>query len=156
MKETEEGAQMITLKPVTQENLEEVLSLHIKEEQRGFVSSPAESLAQAYVYYETAYPFAVYAEDIPIGFIMMGYYEAKDYYTLWKFLIDQRYQSKGYGRRALKLGLEYMKDTFAAKEIYTGVIPGNEVAKRLYESVGFKSTGLFEAGMEEMKLVIVS
>ena len=45
-----------------------------------------------------------------------------------------------------------MRDTFGAKEIYTGVIPENEVAKRLYASVGFQSTGLVELGMEEMRL----
>ena len=83
---------------------------------------------------------------------MMGYYDAKQYYTLWKFLIDYRYQNKGYGRQALKLGIEYVRDRFSAKEIYTGVVPGNEVAKRLYESVGFRNTGLYEMGMEEMKL----
>ena len=144
---------MITLKPVTKDNVEAVLALRLREDQKKYVSSPAESLAQAYAYYETAYPFAVYEDDIVVGLIMMGYYEAKNYYTLWKFLIDHEYQNKGYGRQALKLGLEYIKDTFDARAIYTGVIPENDVAKRLYESVGFKNTGLVELGMEEMKLV---
>jgi len=84
----------------------------------------------------------------------MGYYEAKQYYTLWKFLIDYRYQNKGYGRQALQLGIEYIRDNYNAKEIYTGVVPGNDVAKGLYESVGFKSTGLVELGMEGMKLTL--
>lgn len=47
-----------------------------------------------------------------------------------------------------------IRDKFSAKEIYTGVVPGNVVAKRLYESVGFKNTGLVELGMEEMKLTL--
>ena len=37
-------------------------------------------------------------------------------------------------------------------EVYTGVIPGNVVAKRLYESMGFRETGLFENNMLEMRL----
>ena len=37
-------------------------------------------------------------------------------------------------------------------EIYTGVAPGNHVAKGLYESVGFADTGFREFGMEEMCL----
>lgn len=143
---------MVTLKQITQDNIEEVIALKVKDDQKGFVSSAAESLAQAYVYYETAYPFAVYEGNTIVGFIMMGYYDVKQYYTLWKFLIDYRYQNKGYGRQALKLGIEYVRDRFSAKEIYTGVVPGNEVAKRLYESVGFRNTGLYELGMEEMKL----
>ncbi|MCR5458603.1 MAG: GNAT family N-acetyltransferase [Acetatifactor sp.] len=141
---------MIKLEPVTKENLDDVLALRVAETQEGFVSSNAESLAQAYVYSETAWPFAVYDDEVLVGFIMMGYYEAKHYYTLWKFMIDQRYQNKGYGRKALELGLAFIREKFHPEEIYTGVAPGNSVAKGLYESVGFADTGLLEYGMEEM------
>ena len=48
---------MVRLKPVTGENLDEVLALKVHESQAGFVSTTAESLAQAYVYPETAFPF---------------------------------------------------------------------------------------------------
>lgn len=143
---------MIKLKPVTKENLEEVLSLKVNEGQEKFVISNAESLSRAYVYSDTAYPFAIYDEDTPVGFIMMGYYEAKEYYTLWEFMIDRKFQNKGYGRQALKLGLEFVREKFGQVDIYTGVTPGNTVAKKLYESVGFVSTGLIELNMEEMKL----
>lgn len=143
---------IISLEPITKENLDEVLALRVAEGQERFVSSTAESLAQAYVYEETAYPFAVYADSELVGFIMMGYYEVKGYYTLWKFMIDRRYQNYGYGRKALELGLLFIKDNFHVEEIYTGVTPGNIVAKRLYESVGFKETGLVECNMEEMRL----
>lgn len=141
---------MIKLKPVTKENLDDVLALRVAETQEGFVSSNAESLAQAYVYSETAWPFAVYDDETLVGFIMMGYYEAKHYYTLWKFMIDQRYQNKGYGRKALELGLAFIREKFHPEKIYTGVAPGNSVAKGLYESVGFADTGLLEFGMGEM------
>ncbi len=143
---------MVSLKPVTRENLEEVLALRVAEGQEKYVISNAESLSRAYVYSETAYPFAIYDNDIIVGFIMMGYYEVKGYYTLWEFMIDHKYQNKGYGRQALKLGLEFVRDKFGQLDIYTGVTPGNTVAKKLYESVGFKSTGLVEMGMEEMRL----
>ena len=142
----------VLLRPVTKENIDDILALRVEEGQERFVSSTAESLAQAYVYAETAYPFGVYDGEELVGFIMMGYYEAKKYYTLWKFLIDRRYQNKGYGRKALMLGLDFVKERFQVKEIYTGVTPGNTVAKKLYESVGFRDTGLLELGMEEMKL----
>ena len=145
---------MITLQKVSKENLDDILSLKVAESQTSYVSSNAESLAQAYVYSETAYPFAVYEDETIVGFIMMGYYAVKEYYTLWKFMIDSRYQHKGYGRKALELGIQFIKDTFSAKEVYTGVVPGNDVAKNLYKSVGFEDTGLVELGMEEMRLVL--
>ena len=143
---------MVRLKPVTGGNLDEVLALKVHESQAGFVSTTAESLAQAYVYPETAFPFAVYDDQTVVGFIMMGYYEEKQYYTLWKLLIDERYQHLGYGRNALEQGIAFLKETFRVKEIYTGVIPENRAAKELYHSVGFAETGLFENGMEELCL----
>ena len=145
---------LVVLKEITKENLDEILSLSVADDQKSFVSTNAESLAQAYVYSDTAYPFAVYDDDTIVGFIMMGYYEVKEYYTLWKFMIDKRYQNRGYGRQALELGIQYLRNRFNVSEIYTGVIPGNTIAKNLYKSVGFKETGVIESGMEEMRLVL--
>ena len=143
---------MTELKPVTKENLDAVLGLKVKEGQEGFVSTTAESLAQAYVYPETAFPFAVCSGGETVGFIMMGYYAEKRYYTLWKLLIDRGCQHKGYGRKALELGIAFLKDKFGVSEVYTGVLPDNEPAKRLYRSAGFRATGLVENNMEEMRL----
>ena len=131
-----------------------MLALKANDRQARFVSTTAESLAQAYVYAETAYPFGVYDGEELVGFIMMGYYEVKGYYTLWKLMIDHRYQNKGYGRKALELGIQYLRDHFGVTGIYTGVVPGNSVAKNLYRSVGFEDTGLIELGMEEMRLTL--
>lgn len=143
---------MISIKPVTKDNIDELLTLKICDDQKTFVSTVAESLAQAYVYGETAYPFAVCEDEKIVGFIMMAYYEAKHYYTLWKFLIDKDHQHQGIGKEALRLGIDFLKERFQVSEVYTGVVPENAVAKRLYGSVGFKPTGLFEFGMEEWRL----
>jgi diamine N-acetyltransferase len=145
---------LIIFREITRENIDEVLALNVDDNQKSYVSTNAESLAQAYVYSDTAYPFAVYDDDIIVGFIMMGYYEAKEYYTLWKLMIDKRYQNRGYGKEALKLGIRFLRERFEVSEIYTGVVPENITAKNLYKSVGFKETGLIELGMEEMRLVL--
>lgn len=145
---------MIELREITKDNLDDVLNLDVSEHQKGYVSSAAASLAQAYVYRETAFPFAVYADNILVGFIMLGYYQARNQYTLWKFLIDKKYQNKGYGKEVLKQGIMYLQNTFGAKEIYTGVSIGNEQAKHVYKSLGFIETGLVEDGMEELKFTI--
>ena len=141
---------MVELRKITKENFDEVLGLSVFENQKSFVSSVAYSLAQAYIYYETAFPFAIYVDNTVVGFIMMGYYEDKKQYTLWKLLIDKNHQNKGYGREALKQGITYLKENFNVKEIYTGVALGNEKTKNLYFSIGFKETGLIESGAEEM------
>ena len=142
---------MIELKEITANNLSGVLNLSVFEHQKSFVSTTAYSLAQAYVYRETAFPFAVYLDNVVIGFIMFGYYEFKQQYTLWKFLIDKKYQNMGHGKEALQQGLLILKKCTGAGEVFTGVALGNEKAKRLYASVGFIPTGLIENNMEEMK-----
>ncbi len=40
---------MVDLRPVTKENLDDILELRVNEDQQSFVSPNAESLAQAYV-----------------------------------------------------------------------------------------------------------
>ncbi len=71
---------MVELRKITKENYEECLNLNIAESQKDFVSSTAHSLAQAWIYYDTAFPFAIYANNIMVGFIMLGYYEVEGYY----------------------------------------------------------------------------
>ena len=144
---------MIKLEEITADNLEDVLKLKVSKNQENFVSTTAYSLAQAYVYQENAYPFAIYADDTLVGFIMFGFYELRNQYTLWKFLIDEKYQNKGYGKIALLLGIEYMKKQHDIKEMYTGVAIDNNVAEHLYQSIGFQATGLVENGMKELRYV---
>ena len=134
---------MIKLKEIKADNLEDVLKLKVSKNQENFVSTTAYSLAQAYVYRRNAYPFAIYADDTLVGFIMFGFYESKNQYTLWKFLID--------GKIALLLGIEHMKKQHDMKEIYTGIAIDNHVAEYLYQSVGFQATGLVENGMKELR-----
>ena len=146
---------MVQLQEITKDNYEDVLALRVNESQKGFVSTTEEALAQALDYSNTAYPFAVCGGGRVVGFIMMGYYEAKGYYTLWKLLIDREHQGKGYGREALNQGIEFLKNSLGVTEVYTGVSPGNAVAKSLYESVGFRFTGVEEGNMEEMVLKLI-
>jgi len=142
---------MVHLHEITKENLNAVLELKTKKEQETYVSTVAHSLAQAWVYRDTAYPFAVYDDDVLIGFVMMGFYESKQQYTLWKLLIDERYQHRGYGRQTVELAKQYLIDTFNIMEIYLGVYEDNETAIRLYQSAGFTATGETDGKQIEMK-----
>lgn len=143
----------ISLKKITPENFEDIIKIKVSDKQKEFVSSVLYSLAQAYVYRENAFPFSIYKDDIPIGFIMFGFYEQRKQYTLWKFLVDKEYQHKGYGKAALLIGIECMKSEYGVREMYTGVSLNNTVAEQLYKSVGFRLTGIVENGMKELKCV---
>lgn len=145
---------MVKLREITKDNLEQVLALRTSEKQSNFVSSTAHSLAQAWVYKDTAFPFAIYDDDEMVGFVMLGYYQERSQYTLWKLLIDEKHQHKGYGRKALELAIRYLIDRFNVTEIFTGVAYGNDVAEALYRSVGFVKTGMEDDFQQEMRLDI--
>ena len=142
---------MVHLRKITKENLDAVLELKTTKEQEAYVSTVAHSLAQAWVYRDTAYPFAVYDDEVLVGFVMMGFYESKQQYTLWKLLIDERYQHRGYGKQAVELAKQYLIVTFGVAEIYLGVHEDNETAIRLYQSTGFTATGETDGMLIEMK-----
>ena len=142
---------MVQLREITKENLDDVLKLKVAKEQEAYVSTVSHSLSQAWVYRDTAYPFAIYGGDVLVGFVMMGFYEAKRQYTLWKLLIDERYQHYGYGRQTVELAKRYLIDNFGATEIYLGVHQDNATAIRLYQSAGFAATGERDRNQIEMK-----
>lgn len=145
---------MVQLREITKDNLDDVVKLEVSESQEGFVASTTYALAQAWVYKETAFPFAIYADDVLVGFIMLGYYEIKNQYTIWKFLIDKHYQNKGYGRKALELEVEYLIEKFNVSEVFVGVVISNNAARNLYCSLGFRETGEEDGRLLEMKLEI--
>lgn len=145
---------MVELREVTKENFEELIRLNVAENQASFVASNIYSLAQAGVYHKTSFPFAIYAEENLVGFIMMGYYEKESQYTLWRFMIDKKYQGKGYGKSALNHAVNYMIHNFGIKELGTGAHCDNFVAQNLYKSIGFKETGEIDGDQIGMKLLI--
>ncbi|MCI8624127.1 MAG: GNAT family N-acetyltransferase [Provencibacterium sp.] len=144
----------VELKEINKDNIDEVLGLKVSTEQSNFVQTTAHSLAKAWAFKNTAFPFAVYADNTMVGFIMLGYYEPKNQYTVWQFLIDERYQHQGYGKAALKLGIQFLKDGFDASEVYLGIAFQNTLAKKLYSSFGFVETGETTDTAFEMKLTI--
>ena len=145
---------MVKLVKINENNYQECLDLKVSDEQENFVASNEYSLAQAWVFYDTAYPFAVYAHDKMVGFVMMGYYAEKGIYDIWRFMIDKRYQKMGYGKAALKLSIEYLIREFHVGEIYLSFEPSNTAAERLYSAAGFERTGDMEDGEVVMKLSI--
>lgn len=145
---------LVELKEITKDNIDEVLALKVSAEQGDFVQTTAHALAKAWVFRSSAFPFAIYAHNTMVGFIMLGYYELRDQYTVWQFLIDERYQHKGYGKAALKLGIQFLIDNFNANEVYLGVKLQNIVARKLYSSFGFVETGEVADTALEMKLII--
>ena len=145
---------MITLRKITLENRRAVFNLEVSEEQRRFVASNLSSMASCYVLAINGghpLPFAIYADEQPVGFVMLTYgitgYElpsiADDSYCILRLMIDKQYQKQGYGREAMKKILEFIRTFPAGPARYCWIPYGsdNSTAKRFYESFGFRDNG---------------
>lgn len=93
-----------------------------------------------------------YQNDKSVGFFMWVS-ETPERVSIWRFMVDQRYQKAGIGRTALNLALNEIKTSDKLKEIKICYDPENPVAKDFYSSVGFQEVGLDEDG-EDMLAVI--
>jgi len=132
---------MIQLKKINKDNYRECLSLKVKEDQSKFVAPNTISLAQAYVFYEDALPYAIYNDEVMVGFIMLSYDKKDNSYDIWRFMIDEKYQGKGYGKAAIISAIELIKENKDCHEISLSYVPGNTCAEEIYKKVGFKPTG---------------
>lgn len=131
----------VTLREVTKETVRAILRLKVAPEQEQFVASNAVSIAQAYFDREIAWFRAIYADEVPVGFVMLSDDPAKPEYFLWRFMIDARYQGHGYGRRAIDLLIEYVRTRPGAKELLVSCVPGDGSPCPFYEKLGFVYTG---------------
>lgn len=67
----------------------------------------------------------------------------KHSYYLWRFMINPRYQKRGYGRDAMKFLLDYILTFPDGKEEFwsTSYVEGNDIAAKLYREFGFEENG---------------
>ena len=152
---------MIRLEKITPANVWDIINLKVAKEQKTFVASNKGSIIAAYAAIGTgcvAFPFGIYDDKKPVGFLMIGYNEAvlydydddfkapeiaKNNYSLWRLMIDKKYQKRGYGKQAVKLALDFIRTWPCGKAeyCYLSYEPENEVAAKLYHSFGFTENG---------------
>lgn len=106
----------ITIREITKDNWRVVVDLDMLEAQRGNVSSNARSLCESH-YSEDAWVRAVYADETPVGFLMMSIWDRDEWYSIWRFMIDHRYQSLGYGAKAMRLAIEHVRTNHAGAKL---------------------------------------
>lgn len=133
----------VTLREITKDTFRAIAALSTADDQKGFVSGNAFSMAEA-SFEEEAWYRAIYADDTPVGFAMLFEDHEKNEYGLWRFMIDKEHQGKGYGRAALLLLIDRIKNYPKAKVMELCVVPENAGAIKLYTSMGFVDTGRVE------------
>lgn len=131
---------VVTLREITRENLNHILDLKVTKEQEKFVATNAVSIAQAHFYPDVAWFRAIYADETPVGFVMLEEDRVNSTYSLWRLMIDSSFQGQGLGRRAVQLVLEYAKMLPRATVIFTSCVSGNGSPGKFYEKMGFSYT----------------
>jgi diamine N-acetyltransferase len=136
----------VTLREITKENLGNILRLKVAPDQEQFVASNAVSLAEAHFEPELPYFRAIYAGNVPVGFLMLEYNAEEQFYFLWRLMIDERYQKHGYGRKALELLFAHVKTLPKSDALYTSCVAAEGGPGLFYEKMGFVYTGEEEDG----------
>ena len=156
---------MIHLEKINAQNVWDLVALKVSESQENFVAPNETSIIEAYTAIGTgctAFPFGIFDDKTPVGFLMIGHNEAafdelceddvpeilRNNYTVWRLMIDEKHQQKGYGREAVRLALEFIRTFPCGKAEYCVLSyePENIIAKKLYASFGFEETGEIAGG----------
>ena len=138
----------VSLREITAANRDAVERLAVTSDQEHYVEGVAESLVEAA---ETpgACPWfrAIYAGERPVGFVMISDGIPEDRteylgpYYLWRLLVDERYQGRGYGKAALDLVVAYLRTRPGADTLFTSVSRGPRPPTPFYLAYGFVETG---------------
>lgn len=132
---------------ITATNLNQICALSetLSPAHRGMVADNWRSVAEAH-FSPSAWMRAIYADDMPIGFIMT--HTGSDYEDgidcpgvfLWRFMIGGSYQGKGYGRLALEKLIQHLK-AMGVPLLYTSYGQGEGSPEGFYRKLGFTPTG---------------
>ena len=141
----------ISLREVTAETVRSICKLNVSEDQKHLVAPNAFSIAEAY-FEPKAWFRAIYADETPVGFLMLYDDPEEPHYFLWRYMIDARYQKTGFGKRAMDLLLVYVRSRPRAYELTLSCHPGEEGPEPFYRRYGFALTGNMLGDEAEMRI----
>jgi len=127
---------MINLRDITKKNLISIIDLDVSKHQKDQVASNAVSIAQGH-YSKTAWFKGIFNDDIAVGFVMLDLIIEENKCFLWRFMIDKKYQGKGYGKIALSQVIEYVKSFKVFDNIGTSYVATDNSAEGFYKNFGF-------------------
>ena len=136
---------LIELREITMANFRECIGLSVEDDQRDYVASNMYSLAEAKAD-GVSIPLAIYAHGEMVGFTMYNYDAKQGIGFIDRLMVAAGQQGRGYGRAAMAEVIARLRAIPGCRKIRTSFEPTNVVAQRLYESLGFRTTGEIEGG----------
>lgn len=135
----------VSFREVTARTVREICQLKTTVAQEHFVAPNAASIAQAY-FNKLAWFRAIYADETPVGFVMLEDNPDKASYYLWRFMMAAPYQRMGFGSRAIQLLIEHVRTRPNATALRLSCVPGEGSPQPFYERLGFRPTGDMDEG----------
>ena len=134
---------MLKLIDVNEQNWLDAVKLSVRDDQKGFLDSPVGILARGYVYRNCRAKVIGIAEgDTLVGLALVkDMDEEPACYDLQQFMIDSRWQGKGYGTEALRMILSALEEERKYDCVEVCVKKDDAAALRVYEKAGFADTG---------------
>lgn len=148
---TLDGDDPVTLREIDDDNVRTILELDVAPHQKAFVAPNSVSLAQ-YGVTTRAWTRAIYAGETAIGYVLLSDDDTKPRYYLWRFMIDHRYQRKGFGGQAMALIHDYVRSRPGGDRIYLSYVPIQGGPESFYKSLGYEDTGVEHEGELEAVL----
>jgi diamine N-acetyltransferase len=142
----------VSLRPVSPDNERQVVALRVKPGQEHLVATNEKSLDDARAY-PSCKPFAIYAGEVPVGFLMLrhDYPGPRDYYLL-RLMIGAEHQGQGYGAAALRRLVQHVRTLPDATALRTSYDLGEGNAGPFYAKLGFRQNGRTNDGEVELIL----
>ncbi|HBG4971261.1 TPA: GNAT family N-acetyltransferase [Clostridioides difficile] len=132
-------------------NWRDLVGLSVDKSQLDYIESNALSIAESK--FITAWvPVGIYDENSLIGFAMYGRLE-DDRVWLDRFMIDSKYQGKGYGKASLDFLVNHLKNKYNCDELYLSIFEDNKMAIKLYKDFGFEFNGELDYGGEKVMVL---
>ncbi len=142
---------IVSLREVTADTVRVICRLEVSEGQKHFVAPNSVSIAQAY-FEPKAWFRVIYADETPVGFLMLYDDPDESEYFLWRYMIDEHYQKLGFGKRAMDLLLDYVRSRPGAHELRLSCHPGEDGPEPFYRRYGFRLTGRMLEKEAEMRI----
>lgn len=143
----------VTLREITEATLSPFLKMKVAPAQERFVASNAVSIAQAH-FAQHAWFRGVYADEEPVGFIMLHLNVEGAEFWVWRLMIAQEHQRRGYGRAAMEQAIAHVRGLPGATELHVSFVPGEGNPSPLYLGLGFEDTGKVEEGEQILRLTL--
>ncbi|SHI66036.1 GNAT family N-acetyltransferase [Lutispora thermophila] len=137
---------MLKLIDINEKNWLDARKLSVDSDQQVFLDTPTGIMARGYVYrFSNANVIGISNDNQIIGIALVkDLNEEPACYDLQQFMIDRRFQNKGFGTEALRLIISRLQNEGKFNCVEACVSKSNAPALHVLKKIGFKDTGYID------------